>query len=535
MSVLKRVSLRRVKRELTRTRRSEDGSLTLLTLFIFVVMLLIAGMAVDLMRFETRRTALQNTIDSAVLAATNLNQEADSETLVEDFFAKSGYDPSKVRITATEDWIGGDADGVGGTRVGRVVSAEADLGMSTFFMHLLGIDTLNGVSAGQAEESVEGVEISMILDISGSMRGDKIADLKVAAKNFLSIVLDDEANPSGAAKTSVSIVPYNANVVVPDALLDRLNTQATVPVTAAITHYADPADFPGAMTVFEREAPNSRCVLFTDDQLVTADLDGDYEALRAIGPATPLTRLGYFDEGGKSAGSGGDYDRPDDLSNRFCDPTRSSIVVHETRKSVLETAIDAMTAGGWTSIDNGMKWGVALLDPAMRPVVNSMVDANLLEETVRNRPDNYQDGATMKVVVLMTDGANTLQRDLQAGYRVGPSPVWFSPALAGEDFDTAVIPTGSSYWDGFFVRLDDTGPGYWYQGQEPWDRNDGVYYDEDGLPADAVQLSYAALYDRFSENAVADLFRDRSDDDDDRLDDLYNAHRTAVYEPNLLW
>ena len=53
-------------------RAAEDGSMTVFTLFIFVMMLMVGGMAVDLMRFETQRAHLQNTLDSAALAATCL-------------------------------------------------------------------------------------------------------------------------------------------------------------------------------------------------------------------------------------------------------------------------------------------------------------------------------------------------------------------------------------------------------------------------------------------------------------------------------
>ena len=50
-------------------RREEDGSLLIFGLFYFVMMLVLAGVALDLMRFEERRTQLQQTTDRAVLAA----------------------------------------------------------------------------------------------------------------------------------------------------------------------------------------------------------------------------------------------------------------------------------------------------------------------------------------------------------------------------------------------------------------------------------------------------------------------------------
>lgn len=64
----------------TRFRRDEDGSIILFSLFLFVLMILIGGMAVDLMRFETRRVHMQNTLDSAMLAAADLTQTLDPRT-----------------------------------------------------------------------------------------------------------------------------------------------------------------------------------------------------------------------------------------------------------------------------------------------------------------------------------------------------------------------------------------------------------------------------------------------------------------------
>ena len=515
-------------RLVSRFARKEHGSVTVLTLFTFLMMLLVAGMAVDLMRFETRRTALQNTIDSAVLSAANLSQTTDPDTLVRDFFAKSGYDGAEVVVDVSEDRIGDDVDG---TLVGRSVSAELDLDVNTYFMGMLGIDELSGASAGRATESIQSVEISLVLDISGSMGGSKIQSLKTAAKNFTGIVMGDAVEPGSV---SISIVPYNHTVVVPEFLLDALNTQSEVVVTSDTSNYANPAEFTNARTSYYRNPPSSRCVQFTDDQMVIDNID-DYMTIRALNGSMALDRLGYFDENGKSSGPGGSYDRPADDWNRFCDPTRSEILVHETNVSLVNAAIDGLSADGWTSIDMGMRWGVGLLDPGLRPVINGLVDADVLDDAVENRPGDYIGTETMKVVVLMTDGENTVQRDLKPAYFSGPSRVWFSPTEAGATFDMN-DDDYPNYWDGFYIRAgneDDSGDSYhWYQVQEPWDRYDGLYHDRDELPEDAYQLTYDQLYNRFSESAVSMLFRDRAEQDDNRLDNLWNAHKYAVYEPN---
>jgi len=72
----------------------EDGSLAVMSLFLIPMMLILGGMAVDFMRFESERAIIQDTADRAALAAANLEftntgQGADR---VQDFFEKAGLE-----------------------------------------------------------------------------------------------------------------------------------------------------------------------------------------------------------------------------------------------------------------------------------------------------------------------------------------------------------------------------------------------------------------------------------------------------------
>ena len=101
---------------------------------------------------------------------------------------KVGYDPDLVSVSFEEDRLGVDeAAGEDGTLIGRRVSANYDLAVDTFFMPLIGIDTLGTTNAGTAEQKVQNVEISLVVDISGSMNGTRLADLKTSAKDLLQV------------------------------------------------------------------------------------------------------------------------------------------------------------------------------------------------------------------------------------------------------------------------------------------------------------------------------------------------------------
>lgn len=514
--------------------RSEEGSVTSFSLFIFLMMLFVGGMAVDLMRFETNRAALQNTLDASALAATNLRSDADAEALVKSIMAKRGYDPNITTVNVEETFTGADpVTGNPGTLVARSVQANYDLDVNTIFMPLLGIESLGTAATGGAKEGLQTVEISLVVDISGSMAGDKISDLKVAAKNFVNQVID----PLRAdLPVTVSIIPFNHTVVVPDALLNRLNTSATVPIPAALQ-----APYPGALTAYPRTAANSKCVRFMDSEMITSDLETqldpdqnpNYLLLRAITETQTLDRMAYYDPDTKSYGSGDSYARPGDDYNRRCDPTRSAILPYATDIATIEAYIGddttGLQAGGNTSNDTGLKWGVALLDPAFRAIVSDMVSDNELPAAVDGRPYDYNPTSFLKIVVLMTDGANTTQYDLDSDKKSGPSRVWFSCMASKNQCDTDgdgdlddvtnqyIVDSNQNgykdrekeWYDGYFVEMPTYSSGSRFMRQhKPWDDDDAVLYGESELPPDAVQLDYTQLYDRFSERVVAYLFRD---------------------------
>lgn len=537
--------------EWRRFQKAEDGSMIVFTLFIFIMMLLVGGMAVDLMRFETKRAKLQNTLDSATLAATNMNSTADPTQLVKDFMAKNGYDATKVNVTPDEVRIGADpANNDPGRLAARSVSANYDLNMNTIFMHMMGIDSLGTGTSGGAAEGIQSVEISLVLDISGSMNGQKLTDLQNAAESFFLQVIDPQRTE---AVTSISVIPYNHTTVVPDSLLSRLNVNDTVPIPPVDQARYDSngngamagQPIPGALTQYQRTASGSKCVRFPDSQMTTANLEENlppaqnpnYLALRSITASTVLDKMQYYDRSNKSLGSGSSYDRPGDDWNRRCDPTRGAILPLETNQTTLINYVKGLTAGGNTAVDVGLKWGVALLDPGFRPIIQNMVDATPAElpTSVEGRPFDYDPAATMKVLVLMTDGMNTTQYDVNTAYKNGPSRIWFSEEASkevgpnGEDWSNKYVvdnkdgygnwgsdgvkDRNKEWYDGYYVLMNPgTANEYWLRPHKPEDSNsgkrDGARYEINELPNDAVQKEYTELYDKFSEYALAELFRD---------------------------
>ncbi len=115
----------RLRQHLRDFHRKEDGTLILYGLHIFVAMLFLAGVALDLMRFEERRTVLQATLDRAVLAAADMDQTLECKAVVRDWFTKAGEAPppdSAIHCTKNE--------------FGSEVSVDTSADMNTWFMNL---------------------------------------------------------------------------------------------------------------------------------------------------------------------------------------------------------------------------------------------------------------------------------------------------------------------------------------------------------------------------------------------------------------
>jgi hypothetical protein len=82
------------------------------------------------------------------------------------------------------------------------------------------------------------------------------------------------------------------------------------------------------------------------------------------------------------------------------------VIAHSQDADDLKDNISQLRDRANTSIHIGMKWGVAVLDPSFRPVVNGLIAQNDVDIEFAGRPVDYSDSETLKTVVLMTDGVN---------------------------------------------------------------------------------------------------------------------------------
>lgn len=372
------------RRPVARFARDEDGSLMLFGMCLFMLMLMLGGLAVDLMRYEQRRTALQQTIDRSVLAAASLTQDLDPEDVVNDYFEKAGLQQYLRNVTVTE-----------GLNF-RNVSATADAELDPFFTPMVGIDEFLVPAASQAEQRITNVEISMVLDVSGSMAGTKLTNLKTAARNFVTTVLGGD----GDDRISINIVPYNGQVNLGPTLRSKFNATAN----------------PGVPNVNCIDLPSSVYGSMTMSRTLTMPMTAHADTYSSTTRGTSYLAI-----------QGHTLDASNRPSNNWCPPSTGNVVsVMGTDIETLKTKIDAFEAIGATSINAGLRWGLTLLDPGQRPLIEELVGAGEVPADFSGRPYDWDDDEAMKVIVLMTDGSHFAEDRLNTTYKSGTAPIWYN-------------------------------------------------------------------------------------------------------------
>ncbi len=368
----------------------EGGAISAFVLVMFLTMIVGGGMGIDFMYHESERAELQDALDRGVLASASFeieNYEGTTEAQRTAFIAArvESYLRSNNLIARRNPNINVVSTISANS---RRISVTGTYDIDTFFLKLVGINSLTVSGTSAAETSTRELEISLILDNSGSMYGDKIIDLISSANNFVDLMITPETRDF----TTISLIPFTASV--------NLGADFASYYNVNIWH-----DY-------------SYCVQFPQESAFN---------VTSISSTDPYQQIQHLQHhGGPHA---------------VC--PSATVLPFSNDPIALKAAIGTMINGGNTSTWAGMKWGVALLDPGTRPVVNALIADNKVDPIFANRPAAWNDSTTTKIVVLMTDGKNTELFSMEPNVynQTGTTP-WRSQANA-------------DYWDGRRVNEGD--------------------------------------------------------------------------------
>ena len=344
-----------------------SGNVAMLFGLAVIPLLIAMGGAVDYGRWLHAREQTVAGMDAAVLRgarALQTNSEDHAAALVA---AEKFYEENiKTRLTLLSDTIAFEiADD------GTAMTTSGQAWIATTFLHLANIDKLpllNGAGADYSKAITgtgQNLELSIMLDVTGSMSGQKIDDLKAAANDLIDIVVSDDQSKY---TTKVGLVPF-ADAVRPGR--DYLNKVRGNPQGTSRFQDAN-----GRWQIYEL----TDCVSERDGMGAYTDIAPVGEAM--LGPV--YTRTGTCNPSSQNAQS------PQD-------PV--AVVPLTSDKDYLEQRINGLAANGWTAGHLGTAWAWYLLSPNWSSI---WPDSGVAP---------YDDLKTNKVAILMTDGEFNTQYD----------------------------------------------------------------------------------------------------------------------------
>ncbi len=344
-------------------RRDEEGGIVIFGLLAFIIILMVGGIAVDMMRYEAERVRLQGTADRAVLAAAAIRDNPanpDPEDIVRSYFAAEGLS----QYIQNENTILIDSASASGQTVTRQVTVAPSARFNTTFMRLSNVDHLQMNVGAAALEGVAQIkfEIVMVVDVSYSMQANnRIQNLRAAATEFVEMMLPEGEDLED--RVAITIVPYSTEVIMPQGTLGYFNNLSAITAPS----WADTSciDFDTWDTVTDSlNTPMTRRVCATGEGTLNESLE-DFTTLRDM-PIRPYLR------------------------------SRSDAIDY----------INTLGPNFGTSIDIGVRAGAMFLDPTLNPIIEELIDRGDIDSVFRDRPLDWDEPGTFRAMILMTDGEN---------------------------------------------------------------------------------------------------------------------------------
>jgi Flp pilus assembly protein TadG len=395
----------------------ERGSIVILSAFLLPLMFFVVGLGVDYSNALRVRTTVATALDAALLAAARdmsigTITEADVEDQVNTYFDANIFGSNLTNVTIERITTTVDTDA--GTISGGVA---ADV--TTAFSGILQANEITVNTDAQATYNLLNIELALILDVTGSMSGQKLNDMKAAAKDLVDLLVPDQNNNGGGLdKVRIAVVPYS----------DLVNVGA---YEEAVTGYTS-----GESCVYER-----------------AGFHGSSDT----GPIGPVAGFGPDDDGAVNMPPGGSGDRPekavvnDPRNFRGYVCGNPALMPLTGEKDSIKNKIDGFGASGWTAGHIGIQWGWYALSPNFSSVWPGPA-----------QPRAYGAAQNLKVMVVMTDGSfNTWYEGGNGNsYAQGDA---LCDAIKDEDVEVYTVAFQAPANAENFLRGCATGPDYYFE------------------------------------------------------------------------
>ncbi len=363
--------------------REKTGAIAILFAILIPVLLGVAGMSLDYSQAYLVKQRLAQALDAAALAAVaSSTDEQEINQRVQEFF-DANYPLEKLGV-AFDPYV---------QVIGEKVIVTGSARYDTMFLGILGIDYIDVAASTTVLREVQGIEVVLVMDNTGSMASyDNISALRTAASNFVYIMygIDVEAG-AAASPSSLDSMATREKEYIKIGLVPYAATVNVGPYGLGEDPYGNYYDEPFMNNPFNLDYTTSSsssewmgCVLAQDYPLDTTDNDGPWDMYRYCrdGDDDPYCNLRYnYYTRTYSVRYGPNYGCP-----------RAPVLPLSTSPSKLKGVIDQMRADGHTHGNFGMVWGYRVLS----------------QDFPYREGVEWDNQYWRKAVVMMTDGVNTV-------------------------------------------------------------------------------------------------------------------------------
>ncbi len=373
--------LRRLRRCAADFVESRRGNIAVIFAIALIPVLVFVGMAVDYSRASLARTAMQAALDSTALM---LSRDLASGTIT----------PSQVSAKAqayfAAVYINPDAQSVainvtytpGGSGAGQTILLNGSGAITTDFMKLAGYPTMGFNVSSTTTWGTDLLRIALVLDNTSSMNDyNKIGALKTAAKTLVTQLSGLAAN---AGDVYISVIPFETDVNVGTSYVntpwlrwDRWDPNEWHYASSQQTWCSDDGWSETLAQCQDHGYSWNHKVGSPSHQQwngCVTDRDRDYD-VNATPPSTGnVSALFLADQ------------------EPFCPET--TILPLTYNWSLINSTIDSMYANGSTNQTIGLQWGWF----------------SLLQQDPLNAPPETSGKRYQHIIILFTDGLNTVDR-----------------------------------------------------------------------------------------------------------------------------
>ena len=352
-----RIALRTILR---RACKDESGNFALMFGAASSVLVMAIGMAVNYAQLAMTRSNLLNALDAAVTSTarditTGVIKETDARKMVLAFLganAETGFaDPGTLSL-----------DALNLDKTTNRLSARASVDVPVAFPVFTAAATQRITVDSAALYSDRKIEVAMMLDVTGSMAGQKIKDLKKAAANAVKTFIGSQ-DPS-APRVRIAIVPY----------ADAVNTGDLVRYVHNETAFTTAAAPPFDPLLYVSEENGGDDMIAANGSTRKDRCATERKGALKFSDASPLTGMVSRD-----------------VRLGFC-PDAELQPLTADKASLLAT-IGSFKANGFTAGGIGVQWTRYMLLPDWADVLPA-----------GSAPTAYKAKKTAKFAILMTDG-----------------------------------------------------------------------------------------------------------------------------------